>query len=316
MRILLFVMAIAFSLPDTACAVDPLVEARERLDQFFLHVHETSREYSVVGLISSTKKPKNPDEDVKYTETLFRKVVAKQRMRFEVATREPMANRGTTLFEHNLVLPNRFLHAFDVHIASRINAIDDTRLARMDPLGKTDPVAYALSTGNLGVSTSQLEKNWSGFKFYSAERLRNNGLRARALHENGRGIAELTFEGDPEWKISRLREFLNPRDPIDPSAFKPIETRDWSENSDTITQWAEVSSKRVWVPHTITTWRKESEWTRESESQLQLVDWKFGNDVLVRLLEESTFTNETLSQEIDFDELAKLFEPAPRTKKP
>lgn len=316
MRIVLLSIAFAFSLADATWAIDPLVEARERLDQYFLHVHETSREYSVVGLISSTEKPMNPDEDVQYSETLFRKVVAKQRMRFEVAAREPMANRATTLFEHNLVLPNRLLHAFDVQVGSKINAIEDTTLARMDPLGKADPLAAALAVGIFSVSTSRFEKDWSGFKFYSAERLRNNGLRARALHENGRGIAELTFDGDPEWKVTRMRTFLNPRDPIDPKAFKPVETRDWFEISDTITNWTQVSIKNLWVPQRVTTWNKGSETTREIQSQLELVDWKFGNDIPTRLLDESTFTNETLRQEIDFDGLARLFEPSQKTKKP
>lgn len=314
MKRLVTLTALIVYIGSVATAADPVIEAQERLDQFFLHAHETSAQYAVTGLISSTEKPRDGNQDVIYTESLFRKVTANHVTRFEMEVRDPFGNRDTSLYEHNLVSETRALRAFDVKIGSKIQTVDDVRLARMDPTGKMNPVTAVLQSGRFFLQTSQLERGWSEFKFYQAERLRDKGLRARALHHSGRGIVELVFSGTPEWLITRRREFINPHAPIDPDAFNPAVVRDWYLYSDTSAKWKQVSSKKIWVPYLATTWRKASESTREITAQIELRDWKYGKEVPLRLLEESTFTDDTLLQEIDFVELSQLFERPSSTK--
>jgi hypothetical protein len=147
------------------------------------------------------------------------------------------------------------------------------------------------------------------YKVIEEESLADGRTRILAFLDTG-AVHRIIFAKEPTWLVEEVEFYgrnaeWKKANPAPPTIVTKQDLAKYELYARTQTKWKELGQNRF-VPWQANLYQKDG--SSEDQYEFRFRDWKFGDDVDLKLLEEESFTEAKIDASIDFFKIRQLFD--------
>ncbi|MFN3193344.1 MAG: hypothetical protein ACE361_22725 [Aureliella sp.] len=282
---------------------DRVADGQEVLDGLVNDGTRLLRSFSVDGLLIVAKHYPDGHSDLK--EYVFRKSTAvrdgKQFARLDLRVEDLINAESNFLYEHDLACKEFLFHGFDLKQGRGVKRYEADEFPALDSLINLRPeyVCFYSSKSGFGFPLRKSRDAIANLRVFEAKPSLGR-FAMRVVHSSGMGGAEYLFEKQNDsWLLLRSNSRSIDKKPIDPLSYDGVGFEGWRSYASSSCVWKKVDDR--WLPEMVSGASRQQRF--DDESQLVLANWKFGEDVLIEMLNPDRFSEETIQRQVDFEEI-------------